>query len=89
MAQQQATIIELDIASANFDSTLKKYKPHTQYGQGLSVVSLFERFMEYKAKRVLPRSLEKYYATLGYLKRNFENRTASASSKLQQMLLAR
>ena len=78
VAQQQATVIELDIASANFDSTLKKYKPHTQNGQGLSVVSLFERFMKYKAKRVLPRSLEKYYATLGYLKRNFENRTASA-----------
>lgn len=30
VAQQKATIIELDIASGNFDATLKKYKPHTK-----------------------------------------------------------
>ena len=78
VAQQKATIIELDIASGNFDLTLKKYKPHTQNSEGLSVVSLFELFMEYKAKRLLPRSLDKYDATLKYLERYFENRVAAA-----------
>ena len=78
VAQQKATIIELDIASGNFDATLKKYKPHTQNGQVLSITNLFEHFVEYKTKRILSRSLEKYYATLGYLERYFENQTVAA-----------
>ena len=63
-AQKKATIIELDIASSNFDTTLKKYKPHTQNSKDISLVNLLKNFQEYKAKRILPRSLEKYHATL-------------------------
>ena len=76
VAQQKATTIELDIASGNFDPTLKKYKPHTKSITGLSVVAFFEQFVESKAKVLLPRSLEKYRATLNYLTSFFNNKAA-------------
>ncbi|ACK72317.1 putative integrase [Gloeothece citriformis PCC 7424] len=80
VAQQKATVIELDIASGNFDATLKKYKPHIQTTSQLTVVTLFEKFIESKAKALLPTSLDKYRATLGYLKLVFPNQLASAIS---------
>jgi integrase len=78
VAQQKATMIELDMASGNFDQTLKKYKPHIQSTSQISVVILFGKFMDSKAKELLPRSLDKYRATIGYLTSFFLNRTASA-----------
>ncbi|MDB9390539.1 Arm DNA-binding domain-containing protein [Microcystis aeruginosa] len=77
VAQQKATMIELDMASGNFDQTLKKYKPHIQSTSQISVVILFGQFMDSKAKELLPRSLEKYRATI------------TLTPKLEQILLAR
>ena len=78
VAQQKATMIDLDIASGNFDPTLKKYKPYVQSYNQTSAVELFEKFIKYKSKGVLSRSLEKYKATLGYLTSFFQSRSASA-----------
>ena len=78
VAEQKAKQIELDILSGNFDSTLKKYKPERQsepYKEGrLTVVSLFQRFMEYKAKEVSSKTMEKYKATLGYVSKFFPDK---------------
>ncbi len=78
VAQQKATIIELDMASGNFDPSLKKYKPETQSYSRISVMQLFEKFIKYKSKGVVPRSLEKYKATLSYLTSFFSTRSASS-----------
>jgi integrase len=78
VAQQKATAIELDMASGNFDPTLKKYKPQSQSTNQVSVVTLFRKFMDSKTKVLLPRSLEKYQATLGYLTSFFPHQAASA-----------
>lgn len=78
VAQQKATAIELDIASGNFDSTLKKYKPQILNPQGIGIVKMFGLFMAHKAKSILPRSLEKYQATQGYLEKFFEKRAVLA-----------
>lgn len=77
VAQHKATIIELDMASGNFDLSLKKYKPETQSYSKTSVVHLFEKFIKYKSKGVVPRSLEKYKATLSYLASFFPTQSAS------------
>lgn len=78
VAQQKASQVQLDIISGNFDPTLKKYKPHifTQLAQ-ISVVALFENFCEYKSKSLSEKTLEKYKATLGYLRRFFEDQRVS------------
>jgi integrase len=47
VAQQKATQIELDIASGNFDETLKKYKPPkaaAKKREETTVTGLFEKF---------------------------------------------
>ncbi len=48
VAQQKATTIELDIASGNFDASLKKYKPQIQNISSITVVTLFEEFVATK-----------------------------------------
>lgn len=78
VAQQKAHQIQLDIISGNFDPTLKKYKPHTLTKlTQITVVDLFEKFCEYKFKSLSEKTTEKYRATLGYLKRFFEDRRVS------------
>jgi len=77
VAQQKATTIELDIASGNFDASLKKYKPQTQNISSITVVTLFEQFVTSKEKSLLPRSLEKYWATLKYLDLFFNSKAAN------------
>lgn len=77
VAQLKATQIELDIASDNFDSSLKRYKPlATVDGETLSCFELFERFMEYKEKQIDPRTLEKYRACMNYIERFLGDRKA-------------
>ncbi len=68
------------MATGNFDPSLKKYKAeHQQYAR-TSVPKLFERFMAEKAKGVTPKTMEKYRATLGYLKRYFGDAAAELFS---------
>jgi len=77
-AEGKARQIELDIASSNFDPTLKKYKTEQQVKRSqLQVTELFEKFMVEKAKSIYKRSLEKYQATLGYLQKYFKDKQAS------------
>lgn len=78
VAEQKARQIEGDMATGNFDPSLRKYKPEYQQHQCISVTKLFERFMEQKAKDVTPKTMEKYRATLGYLKRFFKDVAAEA-----------
>ncbi len=70
VAEIKARQIELDIASNNFDPTLIKYKNDRQRAE-LSAVALFERFAEYKRKRVEGRTLEKYTALAKHLQAFF------------------
>ena len=78
VAKQKALQIEGDMATGNFDPTLTKYKPEYQKNQdNLSVSKLFQRFMEEKAKEITPKTMEKYEATLGYLKRYFGDQAAN------------
>ncbi|MGG6269168.1 Arm DNA-binding domain-containing protein [Leptolyngbya sp. AN03gr2] len=79
IAQQTATQIELDIKSGHFDPTLARYKPQKQaeieQSPQLTVIALFRNFMEYKAKEVTPKTMEKYRATCNYLKQHFPNKS--------------
>jgi integrase len=64
-AQQKALFIQNDMGSGNYDPTLKKYKTERQIERDrLTIVDLFQQFMDYKAKGVTPKTLEKYKATL-------------------------
>lgn len=74
-AEPLARKIEGDVATGNFDPTLKKYKSQTSLKRNLvSVVDLFRQFTEEKAKNVYHRTLEKYYATSNYLAEYFKDK---------------
>ncbi len=81
IAEQKARQIEGDMATANFDPSLRKYKPeYQQQYLRVSVTKLFGRFMAQKAKEVTPKTMEKYQATLGYLIRFFGDAAAELVS---------
>jgi integrase len=88
LAEQKAQQIEVDLRADRltpgaFDVTLARYRDADQ-GAALSVVRLFERYMEHKRKMLPdPRSLEKYQGLLGYLKRHFRTRSAVTLSEAQ------
>lgn len=85
VAQQKAKQIEGDMATGNFDLTLKKYKIDQQRFTKTTVSKLFEQFTAEKAKDVTPKTIEKYRATLGYLNRYFGDTPAHSvdSSKAE------
>ncbi|EDX87314.1 Phage integrase, N-terminal SAM-like domain protein [Synechococcus sp. PCC 7335] len=80
VAQQKATQIELDIASGNFDATLKKYKPLKSDRTATSNqgAKLFERFMieQTKVKGLAPGSLRRYDCALKHLQKFFQEKAA-------------
>jgi integrase len=77
VAEQKAKQIEGDMATGNFDPTLKKYKSDiVLQGEQKSVVDIFRLFTEERAKKLYTRSLEKYEATLNYLARHFKDKPA-------------
>jgi len=74
LAEVKARQIELDIISGNFDSTLTKYKPQSLVQSKPAAIvnlitcgELFQQFINYKAKFLHPRSLDRYKTTLKYL----------------------
>lgn len=77
VAAQKAHAIQMDILSDNFDPILSKYRPEHQTGKTLSAVKLFQRFIQYKAKQVQPRTLEKYYGLVTLLTDFYGERPAS------------
>jgi integrase len=83
-AQQKALFIQNDMGSGNYDPTLKKYKSESQIERDrLTIVDLFQQFMDYKAKGVTPKTLEKYKATLKYIERFFEDLKADQVGESQ------
>lgn len=77
VAEEKACKIAGDMATGNFDPTLKKYKPQISAKRNLvSVTDLFRQFTEEKSKGVYRRTLEKYYATLNYLAEYFKDKPA-------------
>jgi integrase len=73
LAEMKARQIELDVISGNFDTTLSKYKPQSLVESkptSMNLITcgeLFQQFMDYKAKFLHPRSLDRYKTTLKYL----------------------
>jgi integrase len=68
VAQIKASQIQLDVASGNFDSSLKRYKPLAEVEtETVTCFELFEQFIEYKKQFLDPRTLEKYRACLKYI----------------------
>ncbi|HEY9827485.1 MAG TPA: tyrosine-type recombinase/integrase [Stenomitos sp.] len=66
-AEIKARQIEGDVVTGNFDPTLNKYKAEGQRSSDISVVELFQKFSDYKSRRVDPRTLQKYVALRGHL----------------------
>lgn len=59
-AEFKAKLIECDLANDLFDPTLRKYKPEMGQNDTLSIVQLFDRFKQWKATKIDPRTIEKY-----------------------------
>lgn len=78
VAEAKASQIELDIMSGHFDPTLRAYKVILPNQNQLTVKSLFELFIQYKAKKVIPATLDKYRALLGYLDKFFGQRSVAS-----------
>lgn len=69
-------MIEADCATDNFDATLQKYKDEHQRADRTPANTLFDRFTEWKKRRVYKRTLEKYKGLSGHLKDYFKDRAA-------------
>jgi integrase len=67
VADQKARWIEGDMATGNFDLSLKKYKPEIYKVNRMFAIDLLKQFIDHKSKEVYSRSLEKYQATLKHL----------------------
>ncbi|MEP6490801.1 DUF3596 domain-containing protein [Microcoleus vaginatus GB2-A3] len=77
-ASMQASQIELDMASGNFDPSLVKYKPQKQ--ESISVSELFEQFVEYKRRKIEPATLAKYLGLQKHVSVFFKNKTCVSVS---------
>lgn len=76
-AEPLARRIEGDIATGNFDPTLKKYKPAQRHKLAqISVTELFEAFIQFKSKKIGDRTLDKYRSTLKHLRDFFDDKPA-------------
>ena len=81
-AEQKACQIEKDIYAGHFDDSLARYKPEKQstscQSDSLTVVALFREFLGYKAKEVIPKTMEKYWATFNYLEQFLANKSVES-----------
>jgi len=68
VAESKAKLIERDLLTETFDPTLAKYKIQPLASNGIVVVELFEKFIEYKRKQVEPQTLEKYFGLQSHLR---------------------
>jgi len=81
VADQKARQIELDIASSNFDPTLKKYKSEAVLKRSrVDINGLFERFWRDKQKTVSTRTLENYRASKRRLTQYFKDKAVECIS---------
>ncbi|MEM7771049.1 MAG: tyrosine-type recombinase/integrase [Cyanobacteria bacterium P01_A01_bin.37] len=75
VAEAIAKTIEADMATMNFDYTLEKYFGEATINKAdLTVVGLFDQFIEHKKTRVCKRTLEKYYSLSRQIKDFFHSR---------------
>lgn len=74
IAEARATQIRVDMMAGIYDPTLAKYRSHEPKPAAIGAVELFTQFTEHKAKRVQPRTLEKYHALTVWLKDQFGDR---------------
>ena len=82
VAKRRASQIKLDMLSGHFDKTLDRYRSDRTSSEGLGAVELFEKFIESKAQRVQPRTLDKYKGLVTWLREFFGNRTADEASAI-------
>jgi integrase len=75
IADRKARLIETDIKLEQFDPTLDRYRSQVST-EGISVVSLFDQFTEFKRKQLDPASLDKYVGLMGHLKQFFREQKA-------------
>ncbi|MEO1209907.1 MAG: tyrosine-type recombinase/integrase [Cyanobacteria bacterium J06638_20] len=78
VCEAKAKQIEGDCVTGNFDATLRKYKDTTGNSDRTPAHELFQSFMNWKAKRVYARTLEKYEGLRIKLKDYFKNKAARA-----------
>ncbi len=78
-ASMQASQIELDITSGNFDPSLVKYKPQKQ--ESISVSQLFDQFVEYKRRQIEPATVAKYLGLQKHVSVFFKNKTTISVSE--------
>jgi integrase len=78
-AEIKARTIELDITSGNFDPSLVKYKPQKQ--ESISVSELFDRFVEYKRRKIENGTFAKYTAFQKHVSVFFKNKTSLSVSE--------
>lgn len=76
-AEPLARRIEGDIATGNFDPTLKKYKSAILKRSQVSAITLFERFTQSRQKYVVTRTLAKYASVCRYFREFFKDKPAS------------
>lgn len=74
VAEQKARQIELDIASGNFDESLRKYKPQVPKYTHATVDDLYERFIAHKTADVSDRTPENYRAAFKHLGTFFKDK---------------
>jgi integrase len=78
VAEAKARLIEMHLVTGIFDKTLASYRLEASKYSALTVVELFQKFIEYKAKDCLPQSLVKYRGLMGYLTQFFRSKTADS-----------
>ena len=66
-AKEVANWIETDIRNGVFDPTLGRYR-NSKRGRSLSLGEVFDQYLAYKSKTVLPRTIEKYRGLGKHLK---------------------
>jgi integrase len=81
-AEGKASLIEGDLATGNFDPTLKKYRSeeinNRQLGSGVTVFSLFKQFYQQRAKHFTGSTHERYESVLKKLAAFFGGDAAAA-----------
>ncbi len=81
VAQQTASRIELDMLSGHFDETLAAYGKEDTKPPSLTVVEVFQRYTDYKARFVQPKTLWSYKGIINALANYFGKKTSHTLSK--------
>ncbi|MEL6229591.1 MAG: tyrosine-type recombinase/integrase [Cyanobacteria bacterium J06627_3] len=75
LAEAKAGIIRADILSGQFDKSLVKYRYETS--ESLTVLEVYEKFVNWKRRQVTKRSLDKYLGLRSHLETFFGSRQAA------------